>query len=172
MEHRPCPNHRVFCWPALGWLAWESTDCVVAVLRLLFHWADIDDTPRRILQSEEFGDVALKLNRERVERILAGFKCSKSDERRSMTQPLQVIIIKPSKYMGDGSVERFRRGFMPNSTVPYMRSMAPPGYGRIRRLCESRYAFHPARPCVFVAAAAAPRRPDAGRASRCTKSSV
>ena len=42
-----------------------------------------------------------------------------------MTQPLQVIIIKPSKYMADGAVERFRRGFMPNSTVPYIRSMTP-----------------------------------------------
>src|SRR5258708_4817506 len=46
-----------------------------------------------------------------------------------MTQPLQVIIIKPSKYMADGSVERFRRGFMPNSTVPYMRSMTPAEVG-------------------------------------------
>jgi len=42
-----------------------------------------------------------------------------------MPQSLQVVIIKPSKYMADGFVERFRRGFMPNSTVPYMRSMVP-----------------------------------------------
>ncbi len=42
-----------------------------------------------------------------------------------MPQPLQVVIIKPSKYLADGFVERFRRGFMPNSTVPYMRSMVP-----------------------------------------------
>ena len=42
-----------------------------------------------------------------------------------MPQPLQVVIIKPSKYMTDGFVERFRRGFMPNSTVSYMRSMVP-----------------------------------------------
>lgn len=40
-------------------------------------------------------------------------------------QPLRVVIIKPSKYTEDGSVERFRWGFMPNSTVPYMRSMTP-----------------------------------------------
>jgi hypothetical protein len=40
-----------------------------------------------------------------------------------MPQSLQVVIIKPSKYMTDGFVERFRRGFMPNSTVPYLRSM-------------------------------------------------
>lgn len=42
-----------------------------------------------------------------------------------MTQPLNVVIIKPSKYMADGFVERFRWGFMPNSTVPYIRSMTP-----------------------------------------------
>ena len=42
-----------------------------------------------------------------------------------MSQSLRVVIIKPSKYLPDGSVERFRRGFMPNSTVPYIRSMTP-----------------------------------------------
>ena len=41
-----------------------------------------------------------------------------------MPQPLQVVIIKPSKYLVDCFVERFRRGFMPNSTVPYMRRKA------------------------------------------------
>jgi radical SAM superfamily enzyme YgiQ (UPF0313 family) len=38
---------------------------------------------------------------------------------------LRVVIIKPSKYGVNGYVERFRRGFMPNSTVPYIRSMTP-----------------------------------------------
>src|SRR5262249_49656697 len=38
---------------------------------------------------------------------------------------LRVVIIKPSKYGVTGHVERFRRGFMPNSTVPYIRSMTP-----------------------------------------------
>jgi Radical SAM superfamily len=38
---------------------------------------------------------------------------------------LRVVIIKPSKYGVSGYVERFRRGFMPNSTVPYIRSMTP-----------------------------------------------
>lgn len=38
---------------------------------------------------------------------------------------LRVVIIKPSKYGISGYVERFRRGFMPNSTVPYIRSMTP-----------------------------------------------
>ncbi|HEX8069928.1 MAG TPA: radical SAM protein [Pyrinomonadaceae bacterium] len=43
-----------------------------------------------------------------------------------MTSKLKVIILKPSKYGPDGFVERFRWGFMPNSTVPYIRSMTPP----------------------------------------------
>jgi hypothetical protein len=38
---------------------------------------------------------------------------------------LRVVIIKPSKYGISGHVDRFRRGFMPNSTVPYLRSMTP-----------------------------------------------
>ncbi len=38
---------------------------------------------------------------------------------------LRIVILKPSKYSLDGHVERFRRGFMPNSTVPYLRSMTP-----------------------------------------------
>ena len=42
-----------------------------------------------------------------------------------MADPLRVVIIKPSKYTTDGYVERFRWGFMPNSTVPYIRSMTP-----------------------------------------------
>jgi hypothetical protein len=42
-----------------------------------------------------------------------------------MAQPLRVVVLKPSKYTADGYVERFRWGFMPNSTVPYVRSMTP-----------------------------------------------
>ena len=38
---------------------------------------------------------------------------------------LRVVIVKPSKYAADGFVERFRRGFMPNSTAPYLASMTP-----------------------------------------------
>src|SRR6266704_5075605 len=38
---------------------------------------------------------------------------------------LRVVILKPSKYAPGGFVERFRRGFMPNSTIPYLRSMTP-----------------------------------------------
>lgn len=40
-----------------------------------------------------------------------------------MASPLRVVLLKPSKYAADGSVERFRRGFMPNSTVPHLASM-------------------------------------------------
>jgi hypothetical protein len=36
------------------------------------------------------------------------------------------VIVKPSKYDETGFVERFRRGFMPNTTVPYLASMTPP----------------------------------------------
>jgi len=39
---------------------------------------------------------------------------------------LRVVIIKPSKYGVSGHVDRFKRGFMPNTTVPYLRSMTPP----------------------------------------------
>ncbi len=46
-----------------------------------------------------------------------------------MADPLRVVILKPSKYLADGYVERFRRGFMPNSTVPYVRSMTPAKLG-------------------------------------------
>jgi hypothetical protein len=42
-----------------------------------------------------------------------------------MSHPLQVVVLKPSKYTADGYVERFRSGSMPNSTVPYVRSMTP-----------------------------------------------
>ena len=41
---------------------------------------------------------------------------------------LRVVIIKPSKYGLSGKVERFRWGFMPNSTVPYIRSMTPKSF--------------------------------------------
>ena len=47
---------------------------------------------------------------------------------------LRVVIVKPSKYDRDGFVERFRRGFMPNTTVPYLASMTPRRIGG--RPCE------------------------------------
>jgi Radical SAM superfamily len=42
---------------------------------------------------------------------------------------LRVVILKPSKYALDGYVERFRWGFMPNSTLPYMASLTPARVG-------------------------------------------
>jgi radical SAM family protein len=45
---------------------------------------------------------------------------------------LRVVIIKPSKYGLSGHVERFRRGFMANSTVPYLRSMTPESFDGVR----------------------------------------
>ncbi|HLV01413.1 MAG TPA: radical SAM protein [Acidobacteriota bacterium] len=36
---------------------------------------------------------------------------------------IRVVLIKPSKYSREGYVERFRRGFMPNSTLKYMESL-------------------------------------------------
>jgi hypothetical protein len=38
---------------------------------------------------------------------------------------LRVVILKPGKYGKDGYVERFRWGFIPNSTVNYLRSLTP-----------------------------------------------
>jgi Radical SAM superfamily len=38
---------------------------------------------------------------------------------------LRVIILKPGKYGEDGHVQRFRRGFMPNSTLHYLASLTP-----------------------------------------------
>ncbi len=46
-----------------------------------------------------------------------------------MADQLRVVILKPSKYRADGYVERFRWGFMPNSTVPYVQSMTPASLG-------------------------------------------
>jgi Radical SAM superfamily len=42
-----------------------------------------------------------------------------------VAKKLRLVIIKPSKYGLSGYVERFRWGFMPNSTLPYIRSMTP-----------------------------------------------
>ena len=48
---------------------------------------------------------------------------------------LRVVIVKPSKYAADGSVERFRWGFMPNSTIAHLRSMTPDEIGGVP--CET-----------------------------------
>jgi len=51
---------------------------------------------------------------------------------------LRVVIIKPSKYGVSGNVDRFRRGFMPNSTVPFIRSMTP---GSVEDVAIQTYAI-------------------------------
>ena len=38
---------------------------------------------------------------------------------------LRVVILKPGKYDVDGYVQRFSRGFMPNSTLSYLQSLTP-----------------------------------------------
>ncbi len=60
-----------------------------------------------------------------------------------MPESLKVVIIKPSKYLLDGTVERFRRGFMPNSTVPHIRSMVPIeiGHSRIETYSIDEYVY-------------------------------
>ena len=42
-----------------------------------------------------------------------------------IVKTLRVLIVKPSKYGISGHVERFRRGFMPNGTIPHLQSMTP-----------------------------------------------
>ena len=42
-----------------------------------------------------------------------------------MSSSLRVIILKPGKYDVDGYVQRFRSGFMPNSTLSYLASLTP-----------------------------------------------
>lgn len=47
-----------------------------------------------------------------------------------MTQ-LRVVLIKPSKYAIDGSVERFKKGYMPNATLWHMASLTPERIGEV-----------------------------------------
>jgi hypothetical protein len=47
---------------------------------------------------------------------------------------LRIVVLKPSKYGLDGYVERFRWGFMPNSTIAYIKSLTPPRLAQTR--CE------------------------------------
>lgn len=37
----------------------------------------------------------------------------------------QIVILKPSKFGPDGTVERFRRGFMPNATIRHIDALTP-----------------------------------------------
>lgn len=45
------------------------------------------------------------------------------------SSPLRVVLLKPSKYDAGGRVERFRRGFMPNSTLHHVASLTPAQVG-------------------------------------------
>jgi radical SAM superfamily enzyme YgiQ (UPF0313 family) len=49
-----------------------------------------------------------------------------------MSTSLRVIILKPGKYDADGYVQRFRRGFMPNSTLSYLASLTPAVFEGVR----------------------------------------
>ena len=44
-------------------------------------------------------------------------------------KPLRVVLIKPSKYGPDGSVERFKKGYMPNATLYHIASLTPAHIG-------------------------------------------
>ena len=44
-------------------------------------------------------------------------------------KPLRVVLIKPSKYGLDGSVERFKKGYMPNATLYHIASLTPTQVG-------------------------------------------
>lgn len=40
-------------------------------------------------------------------------------------KPLEVVLVKPSKYNPNGLVQRFWKGFLPNATGRYIQSMTP-----------------------------------------------
>lgn len=44
---------------------------------------------------------------------------------------LRVVLIKPSKYELDGSVQRFKKGYMPNATLYHIASLTPPNVGDV-----------------------------------------
>jgi hypothetical protein len=44
-------------------------------------------------------------------------------------QKLRVVLIKPSKYDTDGSVQRFKKGYMPNATLYHIASLTPSRIG-------------------------------------------
>lgn len=48
---------------------------------------------------------------------------------RADLKPLRIVLIKPSKYGLDGSVERFKSGFMPNATLYHIASLTPASIG-------------------------------------------
>jgi hypothetical protein len=60
-------------------------------------------------------------------------------------KPLKVVLLKPSKYNPDGHVQRFWRGFLPNATGNYIKSMTPRMWDG--RVIETEYVdetvYHP-----------------------------
>lgn len=44
---------------------------------------------------------------------------------------LHVVLIKPSKYGLDGTVERFKKGYLPNATLNYIASLTPARFGSV-----------------------------------------
>ena len=44
---------------------------------------------------------------------------------------LRVVLIKPSKYAADGSVERFKKGYIPNATLYHIASLTPAQIGNV-----------------------------------------
>jgi radical SAM superfamily enzyme YgiQ (UPF0313 family) len=54
-----------------------------------------------------------------------------------MAVPLRVVLLKPSKYGLDGYVERFRRGFMPNTTLYHIAALTPTELGGRRIIVET-----------------------------------
>jgi hypothetical protein len=44
---------------------------------------------------------------------------------------LRVVLIKPSKYGIDGSVERFKKGYLPNATLYHIASLTPQHIGKV-----------------------------------------
>ena len=49
---------------------------------------------------------------------------------------LRIVVVKPSKYDPAGWVERFRRGFMPNTTIRHLAALTPPEVADVR--CDVR----------------------------------
>jgi hypothetical protein len=49
---------------------------------------------------------------------------------------LRVVVVKPSKYDPEGWVERFRRGFMPNTTIRHLAALTPAEVDGVR--CDLR----------------------------------
>jgi hypothetical protein len=61
-------------------------------------------------------------------------KLHEQREKFRLSKPLEVVLIRPSKYRADGYVERFHKGYMPNSTMPNIRSLTQEILGASSRI--------------------------------------